>query len=308
MNLPIEIEAMPITFPMSAEEDPFAGYMELIRKCQEGIRLSHLRYESFLKFIAARIGLETSILAARRKCLRDCSQINDPMLTPFLDDLKSEADLEETYLQSLDSAIRSPLAASQRSANDTTKKMSPQLTAFQRTLDSSQSQLARAKRSLADCRQRVVQCLPKDKEQMERQLVKEQRSYLEVYRRCDDSRKQFEIQLPQLYLGYEEDNTEHLRKFDTALKELRTLKGKLLTDMARSMSDLLNDRIRAFEVEKESAMIVEKVFDAKLSVDGLSARTDLWAVAIDHFRSEDRGDLNFDKGDHILVVAQHASE
>jgi uncharacterized protein YukE len=292
---------------MSAEEDPLAGYMELIRKCQEGIRLNHLRYESFLKFVSARIGLETSILAARRKCIRDCSQLSDTMLDPFLDDLKAEADLVETYLHSLESTIRSPLVASQRASNDTTKKLSPQLTAFQRTLDGSQAQLAKAKRSLADARQRAAQCLPKDKDQADRQLVKEQRSYLDVYQRCDGCRRQFDIQLPRLYLGYEEYNTEHLRKFDAALKGLRTLKGRVLADMSRSTSDLLDDRIRAFEVEKESAMIVEKVFDPKLSVDGLSARTELRAVAIDRFRSDDPGDLNFDRGDRILVVAQHTS-
>jgi hypothetical protein len=62
--------------------------------------------------------------------------------------------------------------------------------------------------------------------------VKEQRGHLDVYERCDASRKQFDIQLPRLYLGHEEHNTEHLRKCDTALKGLRTLKGHLLAEMA----------------------------------------------------------------------------
>jgi uncharacterized protein YukE len=298
---------MPIPFQMSLEEDLLAGYTELVRKCQEGFRLNNLRYESFLKFFSARISLETSILAARRKCLRDCSQINDPMLVPFLDDLKSEADLQEAYVRSLESDIHRPLVASQQSSNDMMKKMSPQLTTFQRTLDGSQSQLAKAKRSLAEVRQRAEQCLPKDKEQVERQLLKEQRSYVDVYRRWDASKIQFEIQLPQLFVGYEEYNSEHLRKFDAALKGLRTLKGGLLADMARSTSDLLDGRIRAFEAENESAMIVEKVFDPTLSVGGLSARTEMWVVAIDRFRSEALGDLNFDRGDKILVVTQHTS-
>jgi hypothetical protein len=286
-----------------SSKDLYAVYKRISQRIKSGAE-SHQMINTFL---AKRADAEDKISQIVLDLIPQKTVPDDTIMENIIEELKIEAAQHARVANDLRTLIinsRSgkPFATTQHENQKSIEKMLDrqikELKGYIKDMDNSCENMHKERRALQTVR-------PEKRDSQQRKYAKATEECKRKTQLCDQFANQSKAKyLPEISSAFADFDKNRLMNLQENVQIYSQLKGRL-SKFTKEAADRLNKKMDTFDAVDRSSRFVNSTLDPQAKQT--EGNQDLYAVAISDFKSEEKRDLSFVRGDRIKVILQHNS-
>lgn len=281
--------------------------VQIFQRIDQRIDRGSETYHKAIKVINRRIEAEEKIAADLKQLLPEKYDQNDPLMSVYIDELRSEIEQHVALSKELKTSVYTHANIYCKTMMEKQKELHNQLKSQLNNLQKSILEREKAQKELENQKSKLVGLQGSAVDKQNKKIQKAAKDLDSKFKNENDvAMKTSSSFVPSIHDKFKEFDSTRLTKMKNAILGMANARAKYNLLMNKSI-ETLNMKVNKYDAEDRSQRYVAKVFDTSTKGEIKDDDSDLIVVAISDFRSEEPTDLQFSRGDKIHVLVQHKS-
>ena len=282
--------------------------LKIFQRIQDRLNSGTVSFQQMSQFIQDCADAEEKVAAIYRSIIPPEQEKPDFLYSQLLKIIIQESILHQELAVELRNQICEPAKSFEKSILDQQKAFKKSIAKDVKSIEKAVSDAEKAHQNADQTREKLVGLEGSKRESQQRRIQKAATEYQTKANISDKIAIQIQsTSIPKIHSEFGLFDSNRLSKMQILSQTFGALKRSTCTAINDSHEQIIG-KIAAYDAQDRSSRYVSRIFDPTLTeLNDEAEAKEVHYVAISDFRSEDPGDLTFERGDEIKVLLQHSS-